>query len=143
MMSLREILNGKGATVFSIGPDATLADVVDQLVEHNCGSLLVCDSFGKMVGIITERDILRACAARQGALEKLMVRNYMTAKVLTGKLEDSLDATMGLMTEHRVRHLPIFDDQELAGMISIGDLVKTHYNHLSVENHYLKSYIQS
>ncbi len=142
-MSLREIIDSKGPKVFSIGPEATLADVVDQLVEHNCGSLLVCNVAGNMVGIITERDILRACAARKGALEDLVVRDYMTAEVHTGDLDDTLANTMGLMTEKRIRHLPIFEKQQLVGLISIGDLVKTQYNQIAVENHYLKNYIQS
>jgi len=142
-MTLREIISGKGAAVHSINPGGTLADVVDQLVENNCGSLLVTDASGKMVGIISERDILRACAARKGPLETLTVHEHMTSKVYTGDLDDTVAKTMGQMTDKRIRHLPIFEKGALAGMISIGDLVKAQYNQLSLENHHLKNYLQS
>jgi len=142
-MLLREILRGKGPIVHTIVGEDTLADVVDKLVEHNCGSLVVCDASEKMVGIITERDILKACAAKVAPLEELIVAKYMTTSVHTGSPDDNIGDTMGLLTEKRIRHLPILDAEKLVGMISIGDLVKARYNQLSVENHHLKNYIQS
>lgn len=142
-MLLNEILRGKGSVVHTIGGEDTLADVVDKLVEHNCGSLVVCDENEKMIGIITERDILKACAAKVAPLGDLIVAKYMTTSVHTGSPKGNIDDTMGLLTEKRIRHLPILDDEKLVGMISIGDLVKARYNQLSVENHHLKNYIQS
>lgn len=148
-MDLQEILRRKGSKVHSIRPNATLDEVVHKLVENNCGSLVVCepetdsDSAGTLVGIITERDILRACASRRESLRELMVRDIMSSELLTGSPQDSIEDTMGLMTERRIRHLPILMDGRLAGMISIGDLVKAHYEEATMENHYLKSYIQS
>ena len=141
-MTLHEILNAKGRTVHTIVSHASLADVVDRLVEHNVGSLLVCDE-GRLVGIITERDILRACAGRRGPLEEKSVAQHMTADMITATPHDNVETIMGLMTEHRIRHLPVLDDGQLVGMISIGDIVKTQYQELTRENHYLMSYIQS
>jgi CBS domain-containing protein len=110
-------------------------------VYHRCGSLLVCRG-EELVGIITERDILRASATEGYNLETTTVAELMTTDLVTGTLDDSISETMGLLTERRIRHLPILEDGKLAGMISIGDVVKAQYAKLSIENHYLKSYIQ-
>lgn len=143
-MKIKDILRVKGSAVHSISPDATLGDVVDKLVEHNCGSLVVCDEGpDKMVGIITERDILRQCAARTAPLDRLKVRDCMTAEVVVGDIDNTVNDTMGLMTDHRIRHLPIVQDGRLTGIISIGDVVKAQHDHLTAENQYLREYIQS
>lgn len=146
-MRLQEILSIKGNIVHTISPGATLDDVAQELVEHNCGSLLVCETVSdprsrRVVGIITERDILRACAARK-PLDQLRVGEMMSADLITRSSADSVEDTMGLMTDKRIRHLPILDNGELMGMISIGDIVKFQHQQMAVENHYLKSYIMS
>lgn len=146
-MLLQDILRNKGGQVLSIEPKATLDDVVQRLVKHNCGSLVVCETRadgqqGPMVGIVTERDILRACAARRGPLDSILVAQVMTTQVVTGSPTDPLEDAMGQMTEHRVRHLPVLDGGELIGMISIGDVVKAQHDQFAVENHYMKTYIQ-
>ena len=142
-MMLRSILAVKGDRVYSTTPDATLEDVAQALVKHNCGSLVVCDpqDSRRMVGIVTERDILRACAARR-PLAEVRVAEAMTSEVIVAHPHDPIDDTMGLMTENRIRHLPIVDDDRLVGIISIGDVVKAKHDELSVENHYLISYIR-
>ena len=145
-MLLEEILHSKGSRVLSIDPQATLADVVQKLVKNNCGSLVVCEQEDctRMVGIITERDILRACADRKASLEQLRVRDVMSADLVTCTPHDSVQDAMGVMTNRRLRHLPIVDDDgRLVGIVSIGDLVKHQHDQLSMENHYLKTYIQS
>jgi CBS domain-containing protein len=141
-MKVRDLLSVKGDKVFTITPDASLGDVVERMVENNCGSLVVCDSECPQ-GIITERDILRACAAKIGALEELPVRDFMSTRLVTAEPDDDVEKVMGLMTNNRVRHLPILREGRLAGMISIGDVVKAQHDQLSMENHYLKEYIQS
>ncbi len=147
-MTLREILQSKGALVFKIEPDASLDEAVQCLVKHNVGSLVVCDSMADseqppMIGIITERDILRMCAANRGALSEIAVSEAMSFPVTTAGPEDNIAHAMNLLTQRRIRHLPVENDGTLCGMISIGDLVKAHGEALSLENHYLKSYIQS
>lgn len=141
-MTVQEILQGKGRQVHTIRPSATLGDVVRELVAQNCGSLVVCDG-DQLVGIITERDILRVCAAKLGDLDDLTVERFMTRKVITGQINDDLPTVMTAMTINRVRHLPILDGGRLAGLISIGDVVKRNLEALTVENHYLMNYIQS
>lgn len=144
-MDLREILHIKGHVIHTIGQNATLEDVVQKLVRNNCGSLVVCDdesNSGRMVGIITERDILRACAKHQGPLATLQVGDAMTADVAVGSPGDSVEDTMGLMTRLRIRHLPVVEDGRLLGLVSIGDVVKMQHDRLTMENFYLKSYLQ-
>jgi CBS domain-containing protein len=141
-MKVQEILSVKGDRVHTTAPDATLSSAIAKLVECNVGSLLVCDG-DDMVGIVSERDILRACAAHKRPLEELTVREHMSSKLITGTPDDDVADVMGLMTARRIRHLPIVKDGQLAGMISIGDVVKAHHARLRMENHYLKSYIQS
>jgi CBS domain-containing protein len=141
-VTLTQILNSKGRQVFSIGPDKSLQDVVDALVEHNCGSLIVFDN-DRMVGIITERDILRACAELSEPLSSVPVSVRMTRNVVTCSPDCDMETITGMMTEHRVRHMPIMEGSRLVGMISIGDVVKAQHDELSLENHYLKNYIQS
>lgn len=145
-MNLRQILHAKGSMVHTIRPDATLADVVQKLVKHNCGSLVVCDTECEqnrhLLGIITERDILRACAAGGRPLESTLVRDVMTRDMVVGSPDDTVEDTMGVMTHHRIRHLPVVEGGHLQGLISIGDVVKIQHDQLSLENHYLKSYLQ-
>lgn len=141
-MKLSEILRTKGHSVLTIGPRATLAEVVSTMVEHNCGSLVVCDG-DALVGIITERDILRVCASETRSLREIIVEERMTRDVITGLASDPISSVMGLMTERRIRHLPVLEDGKLAGLVSIGDVVKAEHSTLSVENQYLKHYIQS
>ena len=141
-MTLSDILGSKGTEVYTIVLGATLRRVTEILVERNCGSLVVVGEEGsrKMAGIITERDILRACSAGI-SLDSTLVDEAMTVEVITGSPQDRLDDAMRVITEKRVRHLPLVEAGELVGMISIGDLVKASTNQLSAENHYLKNYI--
>jgi CBS domain-containing protein len=141
-MRVSEILQAKGDSVYQISPSATLAEAVDRLVKFNCGSLMVTTA-DSVAGIITERDILKAIASEKCGLDQLLVSDFMSRNVITGHPEDDTGSVMGLMTSRRVRHLPIMNNDRLAGMISIGDVVKAHYDMLAVENHYLKVYIQS
>ena len=142
-MSLRDILRVKGVDVFWTLPSAPLNEMVRVLVEHNCGSLVVlADAESRqLIGIITERDILRITAEGK-PLNQTLVEEAMTCEVITGHVDDSVDQTMDLMTERRIRHLPLMEQERLAGIISIGDVVKAHRDQLTAENHHLKSYIQ-
>ncbi|MBN2475023.1 MAG: CBS domain-containing protein [Pirellulales bacterium] len=146
-MKLDEILKAKGKTVYTIGPEATLQDVVRTLAEHNVGSLLVYEQAdeaeGKPVGIITERDILHACAAGRDPLAEAKVADIMSSDLLTGSPDDAVENVMGLMTSKRIRHLPVLSQGKLVGMVSIGDVVKAQHDRLAMENRFMKDYIQS
>src|SRR4029079_4886293 len=142
-MKLADILAHKGYKVHSIRPSVSLAEVVQVMVRHNIGSLMVCaeEDCKQMLGIITERDILRACAARRGSLESIEVAEVMTKDIVTASPNDSVEDIMGSMTDHRIRHLPVIENDELVGIVSIGDIVKAQHDALTMENHYLKSYL--
>lgn len=139
-MKLREILRQKGSNVFSASPSETLGDVIQRLVRNNCGALVVTDG-ERTVGIITERDVLRACAELEQPFDAL-VKDRMTTELVTATPGDFVEHVMGLMTNHRIRHLPVMEGDKLAGIISIGDVVKSQHEELSNENRYLKQYIQ-
>jgi len=144
-MKLRDILGVKGSTVYSIPPEATLQDVVRSLVEHRIGALVVCraDAVGKgpPAGIITERDLLPACATGRLPLAEVTVAEAMTTALVTGSPGDDVETAMGVMTTRRIRHLPVLADGRLAGMVSIGDLVKAQLDQLAMENRFMKDYI--
>ena len=95
------------------------------------------------MGIVTERNISAPCAARRSPLDETPVTAAMTCDVVIAAPGDSIEETMHLMTERRMRHLPIVQGEDLLGLISIGDLVKSHHEQCVLENHYLKTYIQS
>ena len=144
-MKLQEILMVKGNAVRSISPEATLQEVVRTLVEHRIGSLVVCrlDSTGgeELVGIITERDILRCCGAGNRPLTEIRVAEAMSTTLFTGTPDDEVEQVMGLMTTRRIRHLPVLSAGRLAGIISIGDVVKAQHDRLAMENRFMKDYI--
>ena len=140
-MRVQDILLRKGKTVHQILPSESLTGVVSRLVDFNCGSLVVTES-QKVLGIITERDILKAISSEKQSLSNLFVRDFMTRNLVTGCSDDDVSDLMGVMTQHRIRHLPIIDHGNLVGMISIGDLVKAQFDSLAVENKQMMSYIQ-
>ena len=141
-MKCRDILSAKGTNVETIHPNARLDEVVHKLVKYRIGSLLVMKS-NSILGIITERDILRTCKVESRPLADIVVHEHMTSDLFTCEPDDDLAVVMGRMTNNRIRHLPVIEQGHLFGMISIGDVVKAQYNQLTFENHYLKSYIQS
>lgn len=141
-MILRHILREKGSLVHTIAPHATLTDACRRLVEYNCGSLVVCER-DRMVGIISERDLMRAMAADPRALDTTLVESRMTTKVIVATPDDEMELIMGRMTQNRIRHLPILENGNLVGIVSIGDIVKAHHDRLCMENEYLKHYIHS
>jgi CBS domain-containing protein len=140
-MKVRDILKDKGKGVITIGVEGTIYDAVRILVEKNIGSLLVLDENGKIVGIITERDILKECDCRCELLKQTKVKEVMTKDMIVGSPDDDIDYVESVMTQNRVRHLPIVANQKLEGLISIGDVVKVLHRECKVENRYLKDFI--
>jgi CBS domain-containing protein len=146
-MLLQDILALKGTTVLTTFPEASLAEVVRHMVERNVGSMLVCerdlDQGERLVGIVTERDLLRCFAAGKCDLKLLTVAEVMTTKLITARPSDSVNELMGVMTTHRIRHVPVMTEERLVGMVSIGDLLKAQHDNLVVENQFMRDYIQS
>ncbi len=140
-MKVKDILHHKGTDVQTINPDATIQAVVEVLVKQRIGSLVVCTDAGEIVGIITERDVLRECALRSAQVHDTRVHDVMTTRMIVGNLDDEVSYVMGIMTHNRIRHLPIIAAQRLVGMVSIGDVVKAQLEETEFENRYLREYI--
>ena len=140
-MKVRDILKDKGTEVATIGAEKTICDAVKTLVEKNIGSLLVKDEKGAIAGIVTERDILKQCNLCLESFKETKVKDVMTKNLIVASPDDDLDYVENIMTQNRVRHLPIIANQKLEGIISIGDLVNVLRGQCKVENRYLKDYI--
>ncbi|MDX1622562.1 MAG: CBS domain-containing protein [Gemmatimonadota bacterium] len=141
-MNVDSILGRKDSTeVRTIGPESTIAQAIERLVEHNIGSLVVVDEGDDPVGIITERDILRCCANDPERLRRARVADEMSRDLIVGQPGDDIDYVMGVMTKNRIRHLPIVDGRDLVGMVSIGDVVNVQLQETRYENRHLRDYI--
>ena len=139
-MRLYNILREKGGRVLDIAPEKSVKEAIDTLVEHNIGALLVISS-GKPAGIISERDILRLCSRDPQSVHTTTVREVMTQDLIIGKTDDEVEETMAVLTEAHIRHLPVMDGENIAGMISIGDLVKSQMQERTVTILHLRDYI--
>ena len=123
MQQVGDLLDEKGTGAVSIAPDATVAEAIDLMTERGVGSLLVMDE-GLLRGIVTERDYTRKVVAGGMSIEDSRVADIMTADVYTTGIERNIDECMMLMTEKRIRHLPVVEGDKVLGIISIGDLMK-------------------
>jgi len=139
-MKIRDILRTKGFDVVTIPPHFPLLDAMRLLVKHNIGSLVVAEE-RSVQGIITERDILRIGAEDPEQFKRRYVEEFMTKDVVVGVPEDSLAYVMQIMTQNRIRHLPVVDDGWLEGILSIGDVVNALRTDVEAENRHLRDYI--
>lgn len=133
-----EILDEKGRNVLDIDADAPILDAVKKMVESNVGSLLVRDA-GEIMGIVSERDYLRHAAA--GGAGDVPVREITSTPLVVATTETPIDECMAIMTDRRFRHLPVVEDGEVVGIVSIGDLVKYLSKLQSFEIKYLTEYM--
>jgi CBS domain-containing protein len=141
MTTVQDILAVKGASVQSIGPGATALDAAALMNEHNIGSLVVLDG-GRLVGLVTERDILRRVVAPRRDPAATPVRDVMTAEVVCCRTGTTIDEARGVMKHRRIRHLPVVDDRDcLLGLVSIGDLNAHLARDQEVTIHVLTEYI--
>lgn len=122
-MKIRDFLKIKGRPVITIGPNETLSSAIQKLVENDIGALPVCNEKGMLVGIISERDLLKECFQRSSILSNTKVQDTMTKSVAVSTPEDDLDYATSVMKQKRIRHLPIVVGQKLEGIISIRDIV--------------------
>lgn len=133
-MKIKELL--KNRPVITIGPDDTISEAVQKLVEHNRGSLAVANDKGELMGIITERDIVRKCFSRIDGCDLIKVKNIMTKEVVIGTLEDDVDYAVMAMKDKRIRHLPIVENKKVVGMVSMRDLLDVQLANCKVEVRY-------
>ncbi|MCP3666673.1 MAG: CBS domain-containing protein [Gammaproteobacteria bacterium] len=140
-MTLDELLNEKAGGLIYVQENLSVLEAIDTMCNKKVGSLLVETADGKLLGIATERDILRLCSERKGDFSDTKVSQAMTKELMVASPETSVDDAMTMMTEHRFRHLPVLKDGKAIGMISIGDLVKARLKDVTVEVKYLRDYI--
>jgi CBS domain-containing protein len=123
MIQVWQLLENKGSAVWAIGPENTVYEALERLADKDVGALLVLDN-GDLVGIFSERDYARKVSLRDRKAEETPVSSVMSERVLYVRPEQSVEECMALMTDKRIRHLPVVDEGRLVGLISIGDVVK-------------------
>lgn len=141
-MRISEILRNKGGEVATIAPDATVRQLLVLLAERNVGAVVVSDDASTIEGIVSERDVVRRLNERGADLLGAPVSSIMTTPVRTCTPSDDVDGLRVTMTEHRIRHLPVVRDGGLAGIVSIGDVVKSTISELETEREQLVDYIK-
>lgn len=140
-MRISDVLRGKPSQeVVTISPDATVRELVALLAQHNVGALIVSTDGSRVEGIVSERDVVRRLNDEDADLDG-PVQAIMTADVQTCAPESSVDELMAQMTEHRIRHVPVVRDEQLTGIISIGDVVKSRIGELEFERDQLDHYV--
>jgi CBS domain-containing protein len=142
-MLIRDVLRRKGDFVVTVPPDTPVSELLAKLAEHNVGALVISSDGRTVDGIVSERDVVRAMPARGAAALDEPVSAIMTVDVAVVAPSDTVEGLMRLMTEHRIRHVPVVSDGRLVGIISIGDVVKTRMDQLEVERESLIGYISS
>lgn len=139
-MKVKELLSIKGLECFSINSTDNLQAAAKQMAECNIGALLVMDR-GSLVGIVTERDIVKNSAHEQKGLKDVVIKDAMSANLLVVKPGDDLDYVMAIMIQNNIRHLPVIEESGLLGLLSMRDVVRVLVKNLKAENHYLKDFI--
>jgi CBS domain-containing protein len=140
-MSLKDILAAKGGNVIGIEPTADLVAAAKLLSTHRIGALVVLDAGGRLLGILSERDIVRTMADVGSAVLQLPVAQVMTRNVSTCDVNDSINSVMERMTKGKFRHMPVLDKDHLAGLVSIGDVLKWQIETIREHIHQLEASI--
>lgn len=139
-MKVADLLKTKGQNVISVAPDKSVFEALKTLMDNKISSLVVLDvsASHELIGIITERDIFRAATEDYESLKTKKIADLMSTKLIVGTLEDDIEYVKGIMTQNRIRHLPIVAKEGLVGMVSIGDIVKFQLQETIVKNRYLE-----
>ncbi len=142
-MTIGQILKRRSGELFTITADKTLKQAAEALYDKKIGALPVVDISGVLIGIISERDIVRICAKTGSAALDSLVSNAMSTNLETAKPSDSIDMALARMTDRRIRHLPVLESKKLVGIVSIGDLVKAQIDAVIAEADAMRAYIHS
>ena len=142
MRTVRQLLESKAPEVFAIGPDQPVLDAIKLMADKRIGALLVMQG-GRLVGIVSERDYARKIVLQGRSSATTPVSEIMTGQVVSVRLDDTADRCMQLVTDRRIRHLPVLDGDAVLGVVSIGDLVKAVIEDQQVEIDQLQRYIAS
>jgi CBS domain-containing protein len=141
IMKIKEITRINGREIVTVGPNDTVTQAIDKLFNHKIGALPVCEADGKLVGIISERDILKGLHQRSKDVTSARVRDLMTREVIVGVPEDDLEEILKTMTEKGVRHLPVMVGPRVIGMLSIRDVIEERLTECHAQVRYLNDYI--
>ncbi|MBC7953954.1 MAG: CBS domain-containing protein [Rhodospirillaceae bacterium] len=139
-MSVETILKSKGSNVFSIRPEHSVSDAAALMSTKRVGVAMVCDSKGRLMGVVSERDIVSGITQYGKGLLDMPVRNIMSSPVVTCKPTDSVKQIMEVMTERRIRHLPVTDGDDILGIVSIGDAVNFRLHEAEIEKAVLRDF---
>jgi CBS domain-containing protein len=142
-MKLIEIIKGKQKEIIKIRADRTIAEAANTIAQNKIGALLVDDEAGTIVGILSERDIVRGMSQHGANLQDVKVSELMTSNLIRCAPGDTVNEAMAMMTDRHIRHLPVFEGEQLVGFISIGDLVKCRMMEVQSEAEALLQYIHS
>ena len=140
-MKVQDILQKKSSEIFTVHPHQTLNEASQILATHNIGSLVVVNEQQHVIGILSERDIVRQLAEHGETTGSMTIGEVMTTEVVIAVPDDDLAYLSNTMTNNRIRHLPVLQDGHLVGIVSIGDVVKAQLNFYEGESHYLQQYI--
>jgi len=140
-MNVEQLLSGKGHDVISMQPHRTLSEAIRTLSEKRIGAVIVMGADGALVGILSERDIIRALGELGGAALESAVSRSMTSKVVTCRPQTSVDELMEIMTTGRFRHVPVVENGRVTGIVSIGDVVKHRVAAIEAESKAMRDYI--
>ncbi|GAA4732368.1 CBS domain-containing protein [Actinomycetospora chibensis] len=140
-MRIADLIARKGSAVLTVPPDAPVSNLLEVLAERNVGAAVVCEG-DRLAGIVSERDVVRHLHQRGASLLDAPVSEIMTTVVATCRFEDDVQTLSRTMTERRIRHIPVVDEQErLRGIVSIGDVVKSRIDQLEEHRNQLEAYI--
>lgn len=142
-MKISTILKTKGEEVYTISPESTMKDMVQGMLARRAGSLLVIDENGRTVGIVTDRDLLRNLRSGGPQWESVKISEIMSRDVVFCNIADTVDQVMEVMTERRIRHLPVMNGDDLAGVVSMGDIMKAALDESTFQNKLLRTYIKN
>lgn len=141
-MKVKDILAAKGSRVITTHEDSLIVDVMAIFFANKVGSLLVVDKHDRILGIVAPSDVLKAVHQKLDTVPKMTVKEVMITDLIVATPEDDIAYMQNIMTENRVRHIPVLENSKLVGLVSIGDVVKAQMTEKNVENKYLKDYIE-
>ena len=140
-MLVRDVVENKSRQVVMLDLEATVGEALARMVQHNIGSLPIVDCDGRLAGIISERDVLRLIHNRGDRFSRLAIAEVMTKNPITCGMDDEVNEVMGKMSERNIAKVPVLEQGELVGIVSVGDVVKVLYDKVHTENQHLISYI--
>jgi CBS domain-containing protein len=140
-MLVRDQLKANSKRLVTARPATEILEAMRLLIEHRISCLLITDARDQLAGIVSDKDIFRVCYEKHCDFASMTIGDLMTTNLIVGVETDELSYIAGLMTNNRIRHVPIVDEDRLIGLISIGDVVKAQMANMEVENRYLKQYI--